>query len=64
MKLKTLLLTLFLFSSVYAVERENAYYPTGEIRKAQEYVDGVLSKVTNYFSSVYAVERECLLPNW
>ena len=44
-KLLTLLLTLFLFSSVYADEQKITYYPT------VEFVDGKVSKVTVYYKT-------------
>jgi hypothetical protein len=42
-KLHTILLTLFLFSSVYADEQKTTYYPTGEV---EESVDGNVSRYT------------------
>ena len=37
-KLLTILLTLFLFSSAYAVEQKTFHYPTGEVGQVQEIV--------------------------
>jgi antitoxin component YwqK of YwqJK toxin-antitoxin module len=50
-KLLTILLTLFLFSSVYADEQKTTYYPTGEVKEVQKYVDGKLLKATAYYKT-------------
>jgi len=50
-KLLTILLTLFLFSSVYADEQKTTYYPTGEVEEVEEHVAGEKSKVTTYYKT-------------
>ena len=50
-KLRIILLTLFLFSSAYADEQKTTYYPTGEVKEVQKYVDGKLLKATAYYKT-------------
>ena len=51
-KLKTLLIglmTLVISLQTFAYsETKNLYYPTGEVKEAQEYVNGNISKATTY----------------
>jgi len=59
-KLHTILLTLFLFSSVYADEQKTAYYPTGEVEEVEESVDGNVSRYTYTYPTgeVWYVKKE------